>query len=248
MSRPLLVLVHGMEDGPGCWQPLVEQLGDRWWTIAPALPWRAGGDYRWRATGTPGALLAAELATVLSTVDERPVALVGHSFGANAVLELAARASAPAAALVLLSPTYRPPDLELTWATFDRSRAAFDRQIADGVATRLGRRLATLDADVAAAMAAKAADRAGPAGFLAAYDQFAASADLPLRAVPMPALVLSGRGDPSLGRTRAAALAAAMPTARVVVEDHFDHFCHVRQAADVAARITEFLDTTGSHR
>jgi pimeloyl-ACP methyl ester carboxylesterase len=248
MSRadgPLLVLVHGMEDGPDSWAPLAGLLGRQWRTRALDLPWRAGNGYRWRRRGSPGSLLAQELAAL----GEPAAVLIGHSFGANAVLELLAdttvRPVAPRpSAVVLTAPFYRPPELAVTWELFDSSRENFDRQIQAGITARLGSRLATVDPELVATMTDKAIARIGPVGFLSVFDQFVASGELPLAGVDVPTLVLSGRGDPSLGRRRSAALDAAMPAATVVVSDHYDHFCHVRQTGDVARRITEFLGTT----
>lgn len=248
MSRPdapLLVLVHGMEDGPQSWRPLAHLLGRRWRTRALDLPWRAGNRYEWRRRGSPGGLLAQALAAL----GEPATVLIGHSFGANAVLELMADAAVrpvvprPRAA-VLTAPFYRPPELTVTWELFDRSRENFERQIRAGITARLGHRQGRVDADLVTTMADKAIARIGPVGFLSVFDQFVASGELSLATVDVPTLVLGGRGDPSLGSRRSAALEAAMPAATVVIDEHYDHFCHLHQPREVAYRITEFLLAT----
>jgi pimeloyl-ACP methyl ester carboxylesterase len=236
---------------------LANLLGRQWRTQALDLPWRAGNRYQWRRRASPGSLLAQALATL----GEPATVLIGHSFGANTILELMADAAVrpvvprPHAA-VLTAPFYRPPELAVTWELFDRSRENFDQQIRAGITARLGCRLATVDADLVTTMVEKTIARIGPVGFLSVFDQFVASGELPLANIDVPTLVLSGRGDPSLGRRRSAALDAAMPAAAVVINDQYDHFCHVRQARDVARRITDFLlateltgaTTSGSNR
>ena len=236
---PLVALVHGFADDWRSWWPLVDRLGPGWRFRALDLPWAAGREERWSAAGSA----AEEVRRGLEALGEPVDVLAGHSYGATAVLEVLAgvpAAPAPAAA-VALAPLYRPPEVPVTWEVFDRSRRAFEQQVREGVRVRLGARVADLAPDVLDAVAAKALDRVGPGGFLAVFEQFAASGQLPLARVGVPTLVLAGRQDPTLGQRRAAALATAMPAATVELEDAWDHFSHVRHPVEVAARITAFL-------
>jgi pimeloyl-ACP methyl ester carboxylesterase len=202
------------------------------------MPWRAGNDYRWRGRRSA----ASWLASALDQLDEPVSALVGHSFGSNAVLELlAADDRPPFAAAVLTSPFFCPPQLRVTWKVFEQARRNFTHQVREGLRARLGSRVAAMEGEVLEAMMAKAIDRIGPAGFLAAFDQFVSTADLRLANVTVPTLVLGGGSDPTLGWRDAAALARAMPSAIVVIEEGYDHFCHVRQVMEVARRIAAFL-------
>jgi pimeloyl-ACP methyl ester carboxylesterase len=236
---PVVAVVHGMEDSWQSWGPLVGALEPAWRAVALDLPWRAGNDYQWRRTGRPGRYLAEALAAI-GPVD----GVIAHSFGANAVLEAMADGLLDGfAGAVLAAPFYRPPDLPVTWTLFEQSRAHFERHMREGLRVRLGERAERLDPDVLGAMVAKTVDRIGPAGFLAVFDQFTSTPSLDLSTVKIPTLVLAGVGDPSLSRRRADALAAAMPLARIVVQEGYDHFCHVRQAADMAHRTTKFLRT-----
>jgi pimeloyl-ACP methyl ester carboxylesterase len=238
---PLMVLVHGMEDSWRGWLPLAGALPAHWRVVAPDLPWRAGNDYSWRRRLTAGQWLAQ----ALDQVDAVPHAMVAHSYGANATLELAAGRRYPLAAeAVLLCPLYRPPGTAVSWQVFDRSRSNFDRHIRDGVRVRLGGRAARMEPDVLESMMAKTLARVGPAGFLTAFDAFVASGDLPLRELPLSALILAGGADPTLPMRAAGALGEAM-AATVVVEPDYDHFCHVRRPAAVAARILDFLTPAG---
>lgn len=79
MARPRLVLVHGACHQPWVWGPLVQQL-EGWEVELVDLP-----------SSTPGVMgdLAADTAAVREalTRDERPVAVVAHSYGGTPVGE-----------------------------------------------------------------------------------------------------------------------------------------------------------------
>lgn len=232
-----VAFAHGLEDVWASWKPVARRLDPAWRLVALDLPWRAGNDYRWRRQDSPAGWLRAGLDAVGGPVD----VVVAHSFGANALLDLCCAGARPAAAVVLVCPLYRPPAVPVTWRLLDRSRRNFEAHIHDGVRARLGGRAAALDPDVLTAMMAKALDRVGPAGLLAVFEQFVASADLPLTRVTPPALVLAGGADPTLSAAAAGALAGGIPGAVLRLNDHFDHFCHIRDPDAVAAQLSEFL-------
>ncbi|MEU5724636.1 alpha/beta hydrolase [Micromonospora sp. NPDC047738] len=239
-SGPALVLAHGMEDSWHTWQPFLDALGaDLPFTpYALDLPWRAGAEYDWVHRTSPATLLRHALALL----PEPPALLVGHSFGANAVLELLAAAELPAAdGVVLLAPYFRPLDDPVSWQLFDRELARFRAVIGEGLRLRLGRRRHTLDPDLVDTMVAKALDRVGPLGFVALLRQFITTADLGLDTVTVPTLVVTGALDPALAGARTEALRRAMPVASVHTRSDGGHFCHLEQAAAVTAEIRRFL-------
>lgn len=240
-AGPVVALVHGLEGSWDSWRPLVEALtGCR--AYALDLPWRAGNPYRWRQHGTPADWLRQALDLVPEPVD----VLLGHSFGANAVLEHLATSEGtrvPSAA-VLLAPFYRPESLTVDWPLHDAALAGFRRVIAAGVGVGLGERARTMDPEVLAAMVDTTLERIGPVGFLSLFLQFVGTTELALADVTVPTLVLAGRNDESLAGNRATALAAAMPTATVRQHAHYSHFCHAEQTGDVAAEIATFLMNT----
>lgn len=236
-GAPVVVFAHGLEDTWACWRPLAQVLDPDWRLIALDLPWRAGNDYRWRRQPA-GHWLGAAL-DLLGTV---PDLVVAHSYGANATLELmCALDPRPGRAAALVCPLYRLPRHPVTWHMFERSRATFVQHIKDGLRVRIGLRADTLEPDVLQAMLNVAVDRVGPSGFLAVFEQFAQSANLPLDNVRLPTLVLAGGNDPTMSPEAASALGAAMPGADVHIYDHYDHFCHIRHARGVAERITEMV-------
>jgi predicted alpha/beta hydrolase family esterase len=240
---PLVVLVHGMEDTWPSWRPFAAGLLPSWRVYALDPPWRAGNAYTWRRRATAGGWVAAALARLDEPVD----LLVGHSLGANSVLEvLAMPGSAGVRAAALLAPFYRARATQLTWELFDQARKNFDRLIADGMRMRLGPRFIRLDADLREAMLDKMIDRIGPQGFIAWFDHFAASSDLGLAGVTTPTLVLASVDDPCLANGRAEALASDMPAATMWLDSTYDHFCHVRQARQTAAQLVRFASTAVS--
>lgn len=239
-GAPRVLLVHGLEDGWASWRELAAQLPSGWGVAALDLPWRAGNDYRWRQSATPSQWLRAGLDLLGEPID----AVVAHSFGANAALGLmAAGDRAIGAAAALICPLYRPPTAEVTWRMLDRSHHTFVENIREGVRARLGPRAARTDVEVLDGMLAKAVDRVGPLGLLATFDQFVASADLPLHAVEQPTVILAGGADPVLSTATAERLAERIPRATLRTHQDFDHYCHIRQPARVAELLGGFLGT-----
>lgn len=238
-TGPIVLLAHGLEDGWRSWQPLVRVLDPGWRLCALDLPWRAGGGYAWRHQGMPGDWIGAALAELPDPID----VLVGHSFGANAVLHALASGVSPAPlGAMLVAPFYCPPELEITWAVYDRARHDFDLIIRQGLELRLGARMSRLDPALVESILAKMVDKVGPIGFTTLFDQFVATADLSLADVTVPTLILAGGQDPSLDVKRAAALRRGLPDAQVVLEPTFDHFCQVRRVDLVARHLSGFVE------
>lgn len=238
---PVLVAAHGIEDGWRGWTPVANRLAEQYRVIALDLPWRSGNDYRWRTEATPGTWLAR----ALDLVGEPACTVLSHSFGATATLELLAAGRRPAAA-ALLAPFYRPAHLRAETVR-DRSGDALRHTIRTGLRLRMGRR--QVEPDVLDIMTRGLEDHLFPTVFPVFFDYFTGSGDLDLSGVDIPVLVLAGTADVSLTPDRAAALGAAMPAATVRSHDHYTHFCHLEQAADVADEVAGFLATqlTGGH-
>lgn len=241
-SAPLVVLAHGLEDPWTSWLPMAAELDPDWRVVALDLPWRPGNDYRWRAQPA-----SAWLGNALDLLDARPDVLVAHSFGANATLSLLCELDArPGPAVMLVCPLYRQPEEPVTWRMFDRAHATFREHVREGLRARLGRRADLLEPSVLQSMTELALDRVGPSGFVTVFQQFIASADLPLVTVEVPTKVLAGGADPTLSRKAARALAAGIPGAEIQINDDYDHFCHIRQAPGVAAQVADFVASTST--
>jgi pimeloyl-ACP methyl ester carboxylesterase len=237
-GAPHLVLAHGMEDGWASWRPLADRLDPDWRISVLDLPWRSGNDYRWRQYDSPAGWLSAGL----DALDEPADALVAHSFGATAALNLmAAGDNRIGGAAVLICPLYRPPDATVTWQMLDHARHSFEAHIRDGVRARLGRRLSTLEPAVLDTMMGKTIDRVGPTGLLTVFESFVASGDIALEDVKQRTMVLAGAADPTLAAGAARLLAARIPSATLRMNQDFDHFCHIRRPDGVAEQVHAFL-------
>ncbi|MER7274965.1 alpha/beta hydrolase [Dactylosporangium sp. NPDC000244] len=238
----VFVLVHGLDDTPDSWAPLTAALEGE--AITLELPWRAGADVRWRRDGTAGAWLRRRLRALGTPYD----VLIGHSLGANAVLDVLAGGT-DAAAAVLIAPLYRPPDWGVTWDLFTLCRQHFEAVIRER-GRALDRRRET-DPAAVDELLDRIIDRLGPARFITLFEEFVATGDLPLGAVTVPTLVLSGADDPGLSFGRAEGLASALPHATLVLDTSLRHDAHATQAETVARHIRGYLSArclTGSPR
>ncbi|MBP0455063.1 alpha/beta hydrolase [Kitasatospora sp. RG8] len=235
---PPLVAAHGIEDSWRNWRPLVERLPG-WTPYALQLPWHGGNRYTWRAEGSP----AQWLRRALALVPERPRLLLGHSFGANAILQhLATLDEDPQlSAVVLATPFYRPADYVLSEQLRLRSKAAFRRVLTDGLRLSLGDKASRMDPEIRNLMEQKLLERAVPSGFPVFFREFTDSGQLDLARITVPTLVLAGYRDEGLTPMRAAALGRAMPAATVRLDPEYGHFCHVAQADRMSRDTADFL-------
>ena len=98
---PAVMLVHGMAGDATFWDDVVAALGTTHRLIIPELRGHGrsavpdSGDYSIEAN-------ASDLLMVLDALEVERVVLVGHSFGASVVMEMAARAPARVAGLVVV--------------------------------------------------------------------------------------------------------------------------------------------------
>jgi pimeloyl-ACP methyl ester carboxylesterase len=240
-DRPPVLFVHGLEDSWESWLPLARRLDLPERLVAVDLPWRPGGDYRWRRR-PPGHWLR----DALERLPDHPSAIVAHSFGANALLELLTQVDCDSA-VVMICPLYRPPDRAVTPAVIERSRRTFLAHIQNSLRTRLASRLERLEPEVVARMIDRATERIGVAGFDAVFEQYAASGDLPVEKIAAPVLVLAGDSDPTLDPVAAQALVDRLPDGELTVREGYDHFCHLRHPAEIAAAIRRFLRRGRKH-
>jgi len=240
-----VLAVHGMEDSWRSWDPLVRGLAGRYRFYALDMPWRTGNSYAWREHGTAGEWLRRGIALLPEPVR----AVLGHSFGANAVLDrLAVAASGDPdqldgiEAAVLVAPFYSPASVEVTPALRDRSLRSFRTVISDGMLSKLGDRVGELEPEIMTGMRKKLLERVVPIGFPVFFDAFIASGQADLTGVTVPTLVLGGVDDDSLTARRAASLATDMPAVSVRQRTRYSHFCHFEQADEVSAEVGTFLD------
>jgi len=241
-DRERMVFVHGLEDSWRSWHPLAEALVVPHRLDAVDLPWRAGSSHRWHRDGSAGTWLAG----ALDQPGGRADVLVGHSLGANAVLELlCSTRPSPVRCAVLIAPFYWPPTAPVDWALFERSKRNFRELIHGALRLRLCHRVDAIGPDIVEAMGDKAFDRIGPLGFAAWFEHFVASGQLPLERISVPVLLIASHADLGLPDGRVAAFARRLQRVDTVILDAGrDHFCHVTCAKVTAEPIVDFVRST----
>ncbi|MFI2200753.1 alpha/beta fold hydrolase [Streptomyces sp. NPDC020192] len=241
-GAPALVLVHGFEESPDTWLPLARRLPGQLHLYALRLPWCSGSPHRWADEG--GSALWLERA--LGLLPSPPDAIVAHSFGATTLLNLLARRTADAQPpAVLVAPVYRPHDRPLDPEFYAEAVRRFRGVLGEGLRTRLGRRAATVPADILQAMSGKVRERVEPHGFLQFYATLARAAELPPYRITSPVRLVSGHHDPSAPPEAVRELLRRIPGAEARQDPSFGHFCQVQAPDAVAAHIVEFLSRLG---
>lgn len=234
-STTVVAAVHGMADHWTTWRALTHRLGDRFRCYALDAPWSGAG---WHLPDGPGGWVQQTLRTLPEPAD----VLIGHSFGANAVLDHLADGPGPGPrAAVLLAPLVRPGSTAPRPVLLERTRAALHEVITEGLRARLGTRATAVTDDVLAGMADLVVEGLPDAATHLVLDRILDTPRPALAAIRTPTLVLSGRRDQLLAGVRPESL-AGMPAADVRIRERYDHFCHITQAAEVAAECVEFLN------
>lgn len=233
------VFAHGLEDSWASWRPLAQHLPESWEISLIDLPWRPGSDYSWRVRPSGSWLVDA-----FAALDRPADVLIAHSFGAHAALEMMTTDTLELVVkpteLFLICPLYWAPHFTATWPVFDKAREVFAQHIADGVRAQLGARTGKLPQDVIGTMCARAVERVGPLGLLTVFDRLVSSRTLPLERLDARLMFLAAQGDPTLPSVAARYLATHVNGAEMHVSEEFDHFCHIKLASEMAARIASF--------
>jgi len=99
---PPVVLLHGLGATKLSWMPLLSPLADRFRVVVPDLPGH-GESSKPKASYTPR-FYAGVIRRLLDAIDEERAVLIGNSMGGRIAIEVAARAPARVAGLVLLGP------------------------------------------------------------------------------------------------------------------------------------------------
>jgi pimeloyl-ACP methyl ester carboxylesterase len=237
MSRPLLVLLHGVGLDHTVWEPLSAILGDRFEVLAPDLP--GHGD----SPAVPEGVGLADLAGAVAGRLPGPAHLVGFSLGALVAQHLAIHRPELVASLTSVSSVCRRTETERA-AVLDRLAVA-ERDLAASSAASIDRWFAGSDvgeewvARTRATLLANDAD-----SFLRCYRVFAtgdAEVGPDLGRITAPALAITGQDDPGSTPEMTRRLAAAIPGCRAEIVAHTRHMLPLERPGVLAAAITALI-------
>jgi len=243
-AGPAVVIVHGGLGSSLGWRPVATRLAERFEVFV----------YDRRGRGHSGDALRHALereiedAEAILTLAERPVALVGHSFGGAVALETARRATPGSLAGVAV---YKPGvgiDGAIALAEIERMQVLIEQDEADA-ALDIG--LDALDAAGLVSADPRPPGVRRPDAVLALaptvprelraltapsleHDRYAALA--------LPVLVLAGRRSPARQRRNCERLAATLSNAKLTWLDGLGHVAHTAAPGVVAAELVAFLD------
>lgn len=129
-GRPALA-IHCMLGSARMWEPVLTPLGDRLRSTAFDLPGH-GHSAPWPRDDTPGAYQALATRIAASFID-RPLDLIGHSFGAVVALRIAAAAPEAVRTLTLVEPVlFRAAQGTPDWQIWHDRQLAFNALCAAG--------------------------------------------------------------------------------------------------------------------
>jgi 2-succinyl-6-hydroxy-2,4-cyclohexadiene-1-carboxylate synthase len=249
---PAVLLLHGFTGSAGTWAPLARSLAAGYATIAPSLPGHGRSD----APRDPARYdVASCVGDLLALLDARGIeraAVVGYSMGGRVALHLARAAPERVRALVLESASPGIAD-EAERAARRRSDEALAGSIErEGIAAFVARweRLPLFASQASLPAAVREALRArrlasDPAGLANSLRGIGAGAVAPLWAwlgeVAAPTLVVAGALDQKY-RTIGAAMASAIPGARLAVVEGAGHAVHLERPEEHTRLVRAFLD------
>lgn len=212
--RRRCVFLHGLAGSVAMWDPVIARTAGLVDGFAPALPWHGTADPSWAVDAEPGRALDRFV-----TGDD---IVVAHSFAAALLLaRLAAPGAVRPAAVVLVSPFYRPEPTDFTWETLEHFLGDFHLLLARGLRAASSRTIAD---DLLHDMAIAVRGRVGAYGWLRFITAYLATPAVDLRSLTMPIAVLHGTDDAVAPPADGAALAARLVDASFHPVDGAGHF------------------------
>lgn len=230
------LLVHGMVETDEVWRPLLNALPHGIRAITLELPWSGSHDALWGLKMAPEEWIIA----ALDAHGVVPDAIAGHSFGANAVLQMLEQHAFPQLRqLVLISPFYKPGSADMSWPLFQRYVSEFEHFIGLSMSVRGSER--QLSAEMFAVIREKLRDSFGCYSWMQFWQLFSRTPFLQLQHLDLPCLVITGEDDFSSPVDDVKALAARLSDARLVVYPDCSHFCLTTREKETVSLIADFM-------
>ncbi|AVV44200.1 alpha/beta hydrolase [Streptomyces sp. ID05-04B] len=237
MSKPTVVLLHGVGLDHTMWEPTVALLADRFTVITPDLPGHGA------RPPVSDAVTLADLADVVAGEIPSGAHLVGFSLGALVAQHLALHRTELVATLTSVSSVCRRTSEERA-SVLDRLRTA-EADFGASTAASLKRWYDGTDVDADRVARTEVTLLANDLdSFLGCYRVFAtADAELSphLDAIAVPALAVTGENDPGSTPEMTRRLAAALPDCRAVIVPEARHMLPVERPRALADALTTFL-------
>ncbi|MFF1358291.1 alpha/beta fold hydrolase [Streptomyces sp. NPDC058297] len=237
MSKPTVVLLHGVGLDHTMWEPTAALLTDRFTVITPDLPGHGS-----RPPVSDGVTLA-DLAEGVAGEIPAGSHVVGFSLGALVAQHLALHRPELVATLTSVSSVCKRTAEERS-SVLARLRTA-EADLTASAAASLKRWYDGTDVDADRVARTGATLLANDAGsFLGCYRVFAtADAELgpDLGTIAVPALAVTGENDPGSTPEMSRRLAAALPDCRAVVVPEAHHMLPVERPQALVGSLTTFL-------
>ncbi|MBV6698124.1 alpha/beta fold hydrolase [Kitasatospora aureofaciens] len=242
-----MLLLHGLANSASVWDAYLEHAGqdggpEIW---AADLPWRGECVAHWSAEGD----VVPHVADALRAVPGGAGVVVGHSMGANSLLEFLHRRLERGVdpftefgirALVLVSPFYRRAAEDFTWQSVETAVQNFVRTMTEGVRVHAGGRVPD---DLVEELGGRVRDRVGAYGWMRFFETYLATPRLRTELFTVPCLVIAGEHDSIAPPEEGGLLAADLPEGRFHLLPDSGHFLMIEQAGELAAAVDRFVST-----
>ena len=237
MSKPTLVLLHGVGLDRTVWEPLAAIVEDRFEILAPDLPGHG------EAPGVPDGVTLADLAAAVGAAIPERSHVVGFSLGALVAQHLAIHRPDLVATLTSVSSVCRRTDAERA-SVLGRLEVA-ERDVAASVEASINRWFMSTDVSPEWVERTRATLLANhPESFLRCYRVFAtgdAEVGPDLGLVTAPALAITGQEDPGSTPEMTHRLAAAITGCRAEIVPNTRHMLPLERPGALAAAITSLI-------
>lgn len=239
-----IVLIHGVGMDQRSWQPQIEALSQRHRVVTYDM--LGHGQSRLPEQGVQLADFADQLLRLLDHLQIAQAHVVGHSMGALVAIEFALRHPARSMRLLALNAVFQRSPAQRA-AVLERARTLQSEGVAATVDATIARWFgAPVPAHLreTAALATDILADVNATGYARAYALFATSDEVHADHLPrlaMPALFMTGEGDPNSSPAMSQTMAALAPRGRAEIVPGARHMMNLTDAEAVNARLLQFI-------
>ena len=239
-----IVLIHGVGMDQRSWQPQIEALSQSHRVLTYDM--LGHGESRLPPEGVQLADFAEQLLRLLDHLQVARAHVVGHSMGALVAIEFALRHPERCTRLLALNAVFQRSPAQRA-AVLERARTLQSAGVAATVDATIARWFGAPVPAPLRAIAALATDilaDVNATGYARAYRLFATSDEVHADHLPrlaMPALFITGEGDPNSSPAMSQAMAALAPWGQAEIVPGARHMMNLTDAEAVNARLLRFI-------